>query len=466
MSDTVITALNQALELDPKNETLRYHLMDLLKAAARWSDLLDQAQWFIAQRPDDVRALGDAAHAARELGMAPQAAAYQRMFDLLSQDGTAIPEPKPSVQASPSPDRQSKPVDSGAHIPLGPFANEDQPRPVPSEADEEQTEAPVEPEIKADEDHDVIDGRKVIKLKAVKGGMANDFWAEEEEIITLADVAGMEEVKQRLELSLLGPLKNPEMMKLYGKSLRGGLLLYGPPGCGKTYMARAIAGELGARFLPIGLSDVMDMYVGQSEQNLHQLFESARRNPPTVIFLDEIDALGRKRSLRRESASRDIVNQLLTELDNVKGGNKSLYVLAATNHPWDVDAALRRPGRLDRTLLVLPPDKAARQFLLEREFKDRPTEKLDIAAMAQKTEHFSGADLVHLCESAAEIAMADSMKRGTVRPIQQKDCKRALKDIRPSTRTWFETARNYALFSNDGGAYDDLLAYMRDRRLL
>jgi SpoVK/Ycf46/Vps4 family AAA+-type ATPase len=253
---------------------------------------------------------------------------------------------------------------------------------------------------------------------------------------------------------------------MYGKSLRGGLLLYGPPGCGKTFIARATAGELGARFVSVGLSDVLDMYLGQSERNLHEIFETARRSRPCVLFFDEIDALGRKRSLMREGAGRDVVNQLLAELDGVRADNEGVFVLAATNHPWDVDTALRRPGRLDRTLLVLPPDGPAREAVVRANLRGRPVQNVDPVWIAGKTEFFSGADLAHLCEGAAERAMEDSLARGAARPITMDDFKRTLKEIKPSARPWFDTARNYALFANEGGTYDDLLDYLRASRLL
>jgi SpoVK/Ycf46/Vps4 family AAA+-type ATPase len=299
-----------------------------------------------------------------------------------------------------------------------------------------------------------------------EGDGEDDFWEAEKPAVSLADVAGMEDVKRRLNLAFLAPLKNQEMMKMYGKTLRGGLLLYGPPGCGKTYIAQATAGELGAKFIAVGLSDVLDMWIGQSEKNLREIFQSARRNAPCVLFFDEIDALGQKRSLQRHSGARNVVNQLLSEMDSVNADNDGIFVLAATNHPWDVDTALRRPGRLDRTLLVLPPDAAARHAILQLNTRERPIDKLEFKWLAEKTAEFSGADILHLVDSAAELALEDSISSGKVRPIGMNDFKKVLKEIKPSTRAWFEVARNYAMFANDGGTYDDLLEYLRTNRLL
>ncbi|WP_117215491.1 ATP-binding protein [Allorhizocola rhizosphaerae] len=282
----------------------------------------------------------------------------------------------------------------------------------------------------------------------------------------LADVGGMADVKKRLELAFLGPLRNPELRRLYGKSLRGGLLLYGPPGCGKTFLARAVAGELGAHFLSLSIVDVLDMWLGNSERNLHELFEAARRNAPCVLFLDEIDALGHKRAQLNSSAMRTVSNQLLAELDGIEGNNDGVFVLAATNTPWDVDTALRRPGRLDRLALVLPPDAPARETILRYHLRDRPIASIDLRRLVAETIDFSGADLAHLCETAAEYAMADSIERGEVRMIEQRDFESALKEVRSSTGPWFATARNVALFANEGGAYDDLVAYLKKRKLL
>ncbi|MGW1282806.1 ATP-binding protein [Streptomyces sp. NPDC002586] len=285
--------------------------------------------------------------------------------------------------------------------------------------------------------------------------------------LRLADVGGMHEVKDRLEAAFLAPLRNPELQKLYGKSLRGGLLLYGPPGCGKTFIARAVAGELGASFLSVSVSDVLDMWTGNSERNMHEIFQTARRQAPCVVFLDELDALGAKRSRTLHGGMRNTVNQLLTELDGIdSGANEGVFVLAATNVPWDVDNALRRPGRLDRTLLVLPPDAPAREAILRYHLRDRPIENIDLGKLAKATDGLSGADLAHVCEAAAERALLDSARSGTVRMIGMKDLLGAAKEVAPSTEPWFAAARNVAMFANEGGMYDDLIAYLKKRRKL
>ena len=283
--------------------------------------------------------------------------------------------------------------------------------------------------------------------------------------VTLADVGGLSDVKARLAAAFLTPMRNPGLRKLYGKSLKGGLMLYGPPGCGKTFLARAVAGELGARFIAISLADVLDMWIGQSERNLREVFEQARRDAPCVLFLDEVDAIGQKRTQLRNNAMRSTVNQLLAELDGVAANNEGVFVLAATNAPWDVDVALRRPGRLDRTLLVLPPDTDAREAILRYHLRDRPLAEMDIGKLAARTEGMTGADLAHVCETAAERALLDSATSGIVRMIEMRDLNAALAEIRPSARAWFDTARNVALFANEGGEWDELLRYLKKNRM-
>jgi SpoVK/Ycf46/Vps4 family AAA+-type ATPase len=275
----------------------------------------------------------------------------------------------------------------------------------------------------------------------------------------------MEQVKRRLRTAFLAPLENPALRRMSGKSLRGGLLLYGPPGCGKTFIARAAAGELGARFIGIGLHDVLDMWLGESEKNLHGIFEHARQQAPCVLFFDEVDALGRRRTQLRHSGGREVVVQFLAELDSFGSENEGVFVLAATNHPWDVDPALRRPGRLDRTLLVLPPDEPARAAILRWHLRDRPVGTIDVDDLARRTDLYSGADLAHICETAVEFALEASVESGKPRPIEMADLERALHEVHPSTTAWLQTARNFAQFAGEGHTYDDLLEYLRGHKL-
>jgi SpoVK/Ycf46/Vps4 family AAA+-type ATPase len=218
--------------------------------------------------------------------------------------------------------------------------------------------------------------------------------------------------------------------------------------------------------MPVSFADVIDMFVGQSERNIHELFAIARRNAPCVLFLDEVDALGQKRSQLRNTPMRSAVNQLLLELDDVTASNEGVFLLAATNHPWDVDSALRRPGRFDRTLLVLLPDEPAREAIFRYHLRERPVAGVSLLRLAKLADGYSGADIAHICETAAEHALLDSVRLETPRMIGQADLEAAIAEVKPSLGPWFDTARNVALFANEGGTYDELAAYLRKRRML
>lgn len=308
-----------------------------------------------------------------------------------------------------------------------------------------------------------VDGAEPVAAGPVPAELVADV---EQPRVTLADVGGMTEVKKRLDAAFLAPMRNPELRKLYGKSLRGGLLLYGPPGNGKTFLAKAVAGELRAKFLAVGLDEVLDMWLGNSERNLHGLFLAARRAAPCVLFFDELDAIGQKRSSLVGAAGRNVVAQLLVELDGIADNNDGVFVLAATNAPWDVDTALRRPGRFDRTLLVLPPDEYARAAILEYHLRGRPVAGVDLKQLARRTDGWSGADLAHLCETASERALLASVESGVARMIEMADLLGALPEIRPSAEAWFAAARNVVLYSNTDGTYDELAAYLKRKKLL
>lgn len=301
----------------------------------------------------------------------------------------------------------------------------------------------------------------------VLGGLAH---APVQTSLRLSDVGGLERVKERIEAAFLTPLRNPQLRERFGKTLRGGLLLYGPPGCGKTHLARAVAGELGAKFIAVSLADVLSRWVGQSESNVAALFEYARGLAPCVVFFDEVDAIGHKRSGLGKSgaALRGTINQLLAELDGVGSRNEGVFVLGATNAPWDVDPALRRPGRFDRTLFVEPPDGPARRKILEVHLRGMPVEeRVDLDELVRRTESFSGADLAHACQTAAEGALLAAVQSGAQdRPIRQADLLGAVGQVTPSTGRWFATARNVVLFADQSGEYQELAAYMKARRLL
>jgi AAA+ superfamily predicted ATPase len=432
MTDALIASITAALQARPDDLPLRLHLADLLLAAGQKAEAIGHAAQALQQQPDNADAQ---ALMARALGgPAPQTQTPQAQPQT-PQAQPQTPQERPQSPQPPRPQSSDKGLDWHAYeaelsdvVPPRFMPAGDQPEPVEG-------------------DHD-----STVEI--------------ETSTIRLADVGGMAEVKQRLELAFLAPMRNPELRQMFGKSLRGGLLLYGPPGCGKTFIARAIAGEMGAKFISMSIVDVLNMWVGNSERNLHEIFQAARRNAPCVLFLDEIDAIGHKRSNMTSTSMRTLANQLLAEMDGMESHNEGVFLLAATNAPWDVDQALRRPGRLDRMVLVAPPDAAARAAIIEYHVRQRPIAKIDLRKLVNATEDYSGADLAHLCESASEFAMHDSITSGTVRMIEQRDFDRALRDVRPTVGSWFSTARNVALFANEGGVYDELAAYLKKRKML
>ncbi|MFD3994285.1 ATP-binding protein [Streptomyces sp. NPDC058583] len=435
----LIRSLRAAVAAAPGDVPLRLHFAELLLSEGRNDEAVAEAAVALQHAPGDADAR---ALMVRAMGMPPAPA-------------TAPTERAPGPTA---PTEQNKPTQQNkpAQRPEPPVGD---PPAFDWNAAEQQVQDVVGPRFLEDPQAAGGDGT---------AGDADAWDVDAPGAVRLADVGGMDEVKERLEAAFLAPMRNPELRRLYGKSLRGGLLLYGPPGCGKTFIARAVAGELGANFLTVSLSDVLDMWIGASEKNIHDIFETARRQAPCVVFLDELDALGAKRSRTHHSGLRNVVNQLLTELDGIASGagNEGVFVLAATNVPWDVDIALRRPGRLDRTLLVLPPDATAREAILRYHLRERPIEAVDLGKLVKATEDFSGADLAHVCESAAEAALLDSARSGSVRLITTKDLLGAAKQIKPSTEPWFAAARNVAMFANEGGLYDDLLAHLKRKRKL
>lgn len=274
------------------------------------------------------------------------------------------------------------------------------------------------------------------------------------------DVGGMEALKEEIRLKIIYPLTNAELYKAYGKAIGGGILLYGPPGCGKTHLARATAGEIRAGFIPVSLNDILDMWLGNSEKNLHELFDRARKHSPCVLFFDEVDALASRRTDMRQSSARQLVNQFLAELDGVQYSNEGVLILAATNAPWHLDGAFRRPGRFDRILFVPPPDAIARAAILRLLCKGKPSQDIDFERIAARTDRLSGADLKAVVDVAIEKKLQAALKTGVPQPLVTRDLLDAAKTVKPSTREWFGTAKNYATHANQDGTYDDILTYL------
>jgi transitional endoplasmic reticulum ATPase len=307
-------------------------------------------------------------------------------------------------------------------------------------------------------------------LRAIDGGRKDPAPAPVIPISTKAgtrfiDVVGMRELKKLLKVRIVEPFVNPGLFQKFRRTAGGGVLLYGPPGCGKTLMARAIAGECKATFINVGISEIMSMWIGESERNLAALFEKARGERPSVLFFDELDALAFARSKAQSEHTRRLVNEFLSQLDGMSGNNDQILVLAATNMPWDVDSAMKRPGRFDRQIFVPPPDAEARCEMFRVKLHDSPVGAVDFEALAARTEHFSGADIDGVINRAKDEVLADIVEHGSERPLTQTDLLAVVEQTEPSTLDWLRTARNLVKFGGRDRSYKDIEKYLKDARV-
>lgn len=451
-NDDTLDALREALSLSPDNVVLRGQVVKLLTQRGRH----DEAEQFLreglkhAPQSEALKlALADCFYAqgkysesavvVEELLLRPDASAKVRLLHArlllrqgeLDRAGTAYRE---AIKQDP------KLAEVELDQVLGGSASDEDEEKLPWDNDVDE------------------EGRMLARRESGDAGLFIEIEKPEQ---NFGDVGGMDGLKDEIRMKIIEPMNHPEIYEAYGKKIGGGILMYGPPGCGKTHLARATAGQIDAGFMPVGIHDVMDMYIGQSEQKLHALFENARGHTPCVLFFDEVDALGASRSDLRNSAGRNTINQFLSELDGVTSSNEGLLVLAATNAPWHLDSAFRRPGRFDRIIFVPPPDQPSREAILTVLLKGKPTEGIETATIAKKTAGFSGADLKAVIDTAVEAKLREAMKSGRPTPLKTKDLVVAAKKIRPSTKEWFATAKNYALYSNEAGLYDDVLSYLK-----
>jgi transitional endoplasmic reticulum ATPase len=266
----------------------------------------------------------------------------------------------------------------------------------------------------------------------------------ERNAVTFADVGGMEELKEEIRLKITYPLQFPDLYKAYGRKTGGGILIYGPPGCGKTLILRAVAGEVPCNYLAVGLHEIFDPYFGSTERNLHQIFETARANAPCVLVFDDLDSLAQDRRQIRESQMRNLVNQFLHEMDGIRADNQRILVIGATNQPWTLDPAFRRPGRFDQAIFVPPPDAPARAQIIELLAKDKPIADFDAAALIEATNGFSGADLKWVFDRAAELALSAAIHTGQPVPITLELLLAVTATHKPTTAEWFEGVRTHA----------------------
>jgi transitional endoplasmic reticulum ATPase len=445
-TDETVNSLREALELSPENVPLRRQLAELLLLADRFAEAEKEFRLALAHAPSDSFLKVGLARAFFLQGKQSQTLVV--IEDLLKQAQT----PAAAYLLHAHLLLRQGEVDRAAHqyreaIEFDPFLTDEH----LAAALGVDTVPP--PDEMPDLGHQPPSRRRNEPPEQLHAPV-------EKPSISLADVGGMEKIKDEIRLKIIHPLTHSHLYAAYGKAIGGGIILLGPPGCGKTYLARATAGEVKAAFLTVGINEVLAMGSGQSEKNLHGFFQQARTNRPCVLFIDEADALGANPSNMRSSGQRPLINQLLAELDGVAVSNQGMLVLAATNAPWNLDPALLRPGRLDRILFVPPPDEAARIVILRLHCRNKSLNLVDFQKIGRKTEGFSRADLMALVDGAEEKKLRQGLRDSVPRPLTTRDLLMALDSVKASTQEWFAMARNYALHSNQDGMYDDVLKYL------
>lgn len=452
--DDLIEGLRQALAATPRNTSLRQHLAEMLLQHGEPEAAIIELKTLLQQeeRPESYLLLAEAYQSTQKFSTALalleslSAADYPRVYLLMAHhhlhhDAIALARDFYRKALAKDPQFKNQDLEKRLFISVSMGVSET--------SESSAADAPLDRELP-------------IALPAQPQGLAppGELFQQEKPMIDFSQVGGMDQVKAEINIKFIAPFKHPELYASYGKKSGGGVLLYGPPGCGKTHIARASAGEVTANFISVDIHDVLDMWLGQSEKNLHGMFSEARKKRPCVLFFDEVDALGSKRSDMRHSAGRQLINQFLVELDGQKDSNDGLLILAATNAPWQLDSAFRRPGRFDRIIFVPPPDAAGREAILKLLLQQKPVETMDYSVLARKTPHYSGADLEAVVDLAVEKKLGEAVKSGKAEAISQKDILQAIKATHPSTKEWFTTAKNYALYANQGGLYDDILRYL------
>ena len=287
----------------------------------------------------------------------------------------------------------------------------------------------------------------------------SDFILAKKPERTFKDIGGLEKVKENISLKIIEPFRNPEIFHHFGKKIGGGILMYGPPGCGKSLIAEATAGECHATFFNVKASDLKSKYVGETEKNIAKLFKEAREQQPSIIFFDEFEAVGAERSAA-SPYDKSMVSQLLAETDGLGNKDQQILLIAASNEPWNIDLALRREGRFGTGVFVPPPDLKARIAILKILLKEKPLHpEINIETLALLTNEYSGAELEEICNAAIEEAIKDCLKNKKLRTLTLEDFKKVLQKKISTTALWFKKAMKSINISSEQDYFKELLDF-------
>jgi len=295
-------------------------------------------------------------------------------------------------------------------------------------------------DLAKDCDHAVAENRppRAKAGEADEGGAdAGEWIVRNKPTIGFDDIAGLDEVKEEIRLKMIHPFRHPELAQRYGIHPGGGLLLYGPPGTGKTMLAQAIAHEIDATFFLISPAQILSKWVGEAEQNIRKLFDAAKTEDKSVIFIDEIEALVPKRKSDSSAVMQRVVPQILQELEGFdRSADRCLLFVGATNRPWMLDEAVLRPGRFDSRVYIPLPDAPARYRLLEMYLvEQRPVANdVDLGRLCDRLEGYSGADIKNIAARAAALPFMEAIAGKEPRPIAMADVLRVIDEQLPSVQ--------------------------------
>ena len=279
--------------------------------------------------------------------------------------------------------------------------------------------------------------------------------------LKFADIAGLETVKESIKEAIVYPFKYPEEYQYFGVKPGGGILLYGPPGCGKTMLAAAAAGECDAVFISLKVSDIKDKYVGESEKNIKEVFDIARSHERAILFFDEIDSLAGERSGARERHEQSLVSELLAQMDGLEAKDtvKKYLFLAATNRPWDTDIAFRRPPRVDSTIFIPHPDSPARRKIIELNLQGKPlSPSINLEALTSRTEGYAASEIVAVCQNAARVPLRERIRQQKPRrQLTMADFEQALTGQKSVLATWYAQAARELIGSEQIDMFSELL---------